>query len=692
MGTLVLSLGSLLAFGPASASAATCDFADVGSGLWHEAANWSCGHIPTTGDTAVVSTGDNASVDQNDTVPNLSLGDTGTITFTTAAEPVLTVTGAASLSAGTLTGAGTVTVAATGSFTKSTSGQLTIQTGADLVLDADGTIDGGSISLSSAVPSPGFWVNASLDVATTGPVFPTPNNNSPRIHIGSTGNLFNSAAGTASINTKLDNDGHLTAKAGTFHIGQGNSSSGSSTGIFEAQSPAVLELGPLGDLSDLFNLGAGAQIKGTGEVKLGGKTTIDPSDTVNPAILTQTGGPVSATGGMTPGTYDLQGGTLHGSVTADDINVESGRFEGGNMTVNAGGSFAKTTSGQLGLAQGNLVLNADGTIAGGSIGAPIDSVSAPSNIQINKTLTMSGGDFTSTLLDVNRTLRVNGPDGHLLMTGTGTASIAFPMVVTGRVDVASGQTFAASNGITVATDGVFAGGGQLAGNLTNSSGTVKPGASPGTMTVSGNYAQGAAGTLEAEIAGTAPATQYDVLNVSGAASLNGTLRAIHLSGFAPGLGGTFDVLTSGSRSGTFSSLDAPSLSGGNAYEVVYPGSPSFGARLHVHGSTSPPPPPPPPSPVTDNVPPETSITGGPTKLKTRKKTARATFTFASNEPGSSFECSLDGASFAACNSPTVVSARKGTHNFAVRARDAAGNLDPTPAAVSFKVKRKKRKR
>ena len=33
---------------------------------------------------------------------------------------------------------------------------------------------------------------------------------------------------------------------------------------------------------------------------------------------------------------------------------------------------------------------------------------------------------------------------------------------------------------------------------------------------------------------------------------------------------------------------------------------------------------------------------------------------------------------------------KGTHTFQVRATDAAGNVDPTPATQSWKVKKKKK--
>ncbi len=51
-----------------------------------------------------------------------------------------------------------------------------------------------------------------------------------------------------------------------------------------------------------------------------------------------------------------------------------------------------------------------------------------------------------------------------------------------------------------------------------------------------------------------------------------------------------------------------------------------------------------------------------------------------------FECSIDGGPFSACTSPfTTPRLRGGTHTFQVRARDAAGNVDPTPATFEFQI-------
>lgn len=85
----------------------------------------------------------------------------------------------------------------------------------------------------------------------------------------------------------------------------------------------------------------------------------------------------------------------------------------------------------------------------------------------------------------------------------------------------------------------------------------------------------------------------------------------------------------------------------------------------------------------DTAEPDTAINTGPQGTAT---TDAATFTFSSSEPGSTFACNLDGAGFGPCASPTTYSGLPdGPHTFAVRATDAAGNVDATPDTRSWTV-------
>ncbi len=81
--------------------------------------------------------------------------------------------------------------------------------------------------------------------------------------------------------------------------------------------------------------------------------------------------------------------------------------------------------------------------------------------------------------------------------------------------------------------------------------------------------------------------------------------------------------------------------------------------------------------------PDTTITAGPSGPT---NDATPTFGFSASEAGSSFECRVDTAAFAPCSSPYITAAlADGAHTFEVRAADAAGHVDQTPATRAFAV-------
>ncbi|MFP2905142.1 Ig-like domain-containing protein, partial [Pyxidicoccus sp. 3LFB2] len=83
----------------------------------------------------------------------------------------------------------------------------------------------------------------------------------------------------------------------------------------------------------------------------------------------------------------------------------------------------------------------------------------------------------------------------------------------------------------------------------------------------------------------------------------------------------------------------------------------------------------------DLTAPETTLTS----IAASPNQATATFHFTS-EDGASFECGLDGAPFTPCTSPaTFANLTDGAHSFQVRAGDAAGNVDGTPASHAWTV-------
>src|SRR5439155_7664363 len=85
----------------------------------------------------------------------------------------------------------------------------------------------------------------------------------------------------------------------------------------------------------------------------------------------------------------------------------------------------------------------------------------------------------------------------------------------------------------------------------------------------------------------------------------------------------------------------------------------------------------------DRTPPETTLDGTPGDPSNE---ASPDVAFSSSEPGSTFECRLDGAAWQPCASPdTLAALADGQHSVDVRATDPAGNVDATPASWTWLV-------
>ena len=128
----------------------------------------------------------------------------------------------------------------------------------------------------------------------------------------------------------------------------------------------------------------------------------------------------------------------------------------------------------------------------------------------------------------------------------------------------------ASGTIKIAKGSVFGNGGNLAANVL-SGGTITPADLPtstGKLKITGNYNQVSAGALNANITG-ANSGQFNVLSVSGNASLAGTLNIKLLNNFVPLIGATFQILTARRVEGTFANVTGTAINSDEHFTVTY---------------------------------------------------------------------------------------------------------------------------
>ena len=182
---------------------------------------------------------------------------------------------------------------------------------------------------------------------------------------------------------------------------------------------------------------------------------------------------------------------------------------------------------------------------------------------------LSGGDINAT------TINLNG--GSFNQTG-GTNKVENELRIQNDTYTLTGGSLNAAN-ITIDARGQLAfAGGELSaeninGDIINYGGTLSPANTIGALNISGDYTQFSEGTLDVDIGGTAPGSEYDFLSIGGTANLGGTLR-VHLFdstniAFTPALGDIFDILAAPVITGEFDVLLLAMLGDGLAWDVSY---------------------------------------------------------------------------------------------------------------------------
>lgn len=359
------------------------------------------------------------------------------------------------------------------------------------------------------------------------------------------------------IGVPFANSGTVRISNGTTYLTTPGSDSGDylmdgATGALRLQgATAVRTLAATGSITGIGGLAldAGAQLQLDGSLDIGilgpsGGATIfvDSAGTAQVGQLQLTGGgivsgaaQIDVTGslgwsagsiigtGGTPGPLRLLPGSSSSFFGVGPHLLSDRPLEiGGLLTLNSGEILVPASGGGLVnvLVGGELRFDA----AAPPVGMRCDSPPCVALMQVDGLLRQQG----SAVPDLQ--LFAPLPLAGTLEVGGGGLQVNEVIQSGGLTDVFSGAQLQTS-ALTL-NGGELRGGGTILGDIFNVAGTVRPGSSPGSLTIVGDYTQGASGTLVMEIAGNAPGSSHDYLGIDATATLDGTLTVVD-AGYTP---------------------------------------------------------------------------------------------------------------------------------------------------------------
>ena len=591
LGCLAASLVATLALTSASAWAepvCTDTWTGPGEGTWQTAADWSAEHVPTSSDVACIGSGKTVKVttgtDQSGVVQGegaLAISG-GSLELTHSLAEEASHIHSLNLEGGTLTGAATLNVSVTFSWTGGTmagsgstvlgsgvtsgsinpgvgnavaltkrkltnEGTLTWSTGSvegrsDAEIDNSGTLNANA-DASGAV----WWLHGLL------------NSDGSNVWLENTGTV-RKAAGTefTQIQFQIDNEGTVEATTGQIILSGGSHSGSTAAGSWLASEGASLAFN-----AGSYTLGAGVVFKGV--VALAGGS-IQAEDIQSPnanILLWSTGGALELTNASTTSHVKeltiKSGTTLSGAATlkvAGGFSWTGGTMSGTGSTVVESG----VTSGSINPGAGNAValtkrkLTNEGTLTWST-----GSVEGRSNAEIDNSGTLnananvSGGEYSSHGL-------LNSDASNVWMDNAGTVrktagteftQIQFQIANEGKVEASTGQIIFSGGSHSGSTpSGLWRG--SESGSLSFNGGSYSMGAGvemEGTVFLAGGsihagdiqasnahiYLWSAEGTLE--LTGTSTSSHVKELTINTGTTLSGA-ATLHVSSSFSWTGGT----------------------------------------------------------------------------------------------------------------------------------------------------------
>ncbi|MEI6315493.1 MAG: hypothetical protein WCO89_11530, partial [Syntrophus sp. (in: bacteria)] len=314
------------------------------------------------------------------------------------------------------------------------------------------------------------------------------------------------------------------------------------------------------------NMTIGSNLTKSGNLDIYNNLTLADGITLNttgsfPTIRFKTYGPqtVSTAGSAT---WAMANGTIYAG-----YNYAQTLTLGAGLTLSGYGSLTKMFNSTEIINNGAILANTTGQ-----------------SWSISPTIFSNAGTVQSTFGNISISPLTFNNTGSLLVGSGSTMSAApgDPFTNTGTIDVANGATFSKTTGFT--NTGTLTGAGTItvgtgSSKLVNQ-GNINPGGTgtTGTLAITGDVQLDTGSNLNIELGGTA-AGEYDVLAVSGTATLGGALNVSEVNGFLTRKDNNFTVLTAGSRSGDFSTSSYPT-------DVSFSATPTGNLTLTANSTTT----------------------------------------------------------------------------------------------------------
>lgn len=385
-----------------------------------------------------------------------------------------------------------------------------------------------------------------------------------------TSDTANVANLTVAANVVVNNNADLRIDGTVTNNGTITLLAAGSTTDIEVQSDATLA-----GTGAVILSGTNDRIVGTGRLTNGVGHTVSGSGQLGAAAITITNqGIITSDAGATLTVDPINVGSTNEVIndTTGVLRAENGSTlalsgSGDGRFNNAGTIEALTGSTVSFPNSGILNNNTGGTLTGGTYRAVTTGAAATVNLPGGNVSTlaakvvMSGANASipqvgSSLTSISAAGALTLDDGKIFTAGPTLANAG--VVTVGTTGTPAGSATSLATG-TLTNTGTLAGTGTVIGNVV-STGTVAPGSSAGTLSVTGNFTQTTPGNYAVELASLA---NFDRLAITGMASLGGTLSVSTITPFAPVAGNSFVILTAaGGVMGQFSNVPA-------GYTVTY---------------------------------------------------------------------------------------------------------------------------